>query len=284
MQVQGHEIYVDAAINPAEVTRRLDAALQIAERAGALLLRHHGRITSFETKASPVDLVTIADREAEDLIRADIVERFADDVVIGEEGDGREGAIARRESVRKADFSWLIDPLDGTTNFVHAHPFFAVSIGLLVRGEPAIGVVHAPALRETFVGGAGLAPTLNGEAIAVSTVPTIEGALFATGFPYNRADALEGALTKLRRVLHRTHGVRRGGSAALDLCFVAAGRIDVFYEYGLSAWDVAAGAAIVRAAGGQVSLPDGRPFDPFDGDSLATNGLLHDAVLPLLTD
>jgi len=186
--------------------------------------------------------------------------------------------------VADLEFCWAIDPLDGTTNFAHTHLNFCVSLGLMHYGQPVLGVVLAPARREIFVGGQGLAATCNDRPIHVSRVPDLAHALIATGFPYNRRERLEQILRWLGRALQRAHCVRRGGSAALDLCELAAGRLDAFYEPGLQPWDLCAGHAILEAAGGRLSAFDGSPHNVFAGLTLASNGLVHAELVELVAD
>jgi myo-inositol-1(or 4)-monophosphatase len=267
--------------DPHALALRAHAAETIARRAGRVVLGHLGRLDGYGEK-SPIDLVTIADRESEVLVAEALQALFPDDLRILEEQDGFAGARARRDAVAAADFAWFVDPLDGTTNFVHGFPLFAVALGLTFRGRVVFGVVHAPALDETYVGGLGHAATLNGKPIRVSTVPTMSRALVATGFPYDRRERLDALLEPVRRVILAAHDVRRAGAATLDLCGVAAGRFDAFFEEGLSPWDVVAGQAIVEAAGGRVSAYDRGPHDVYGRNVLASNGALHDALASLV--
>ncbi len=265
-----------------KIVRRLHVARQAAEAAGQVLLRYYGRLEGFEAKANELDLVTIADQESETLVAKLLQASFPTDLILQEESDGRDGAATRQSAIQTAEFAWCVDPLDGTTNFVHGYPAFCVSIGLLHHGLPALGVVHAPARKETFIGGLGVPATLNVHPIHVSRTAALERSLVATGFPYNRRQRLDFLLPRLGRVLSHAHGVRRAGSAALDLCDVACGRLDAFYESSLSPWDLAAGHAIVSAAGGNMSNEAGGPHDVFAGETVASNGLVHDALRALL--
>jgi myo-inositol-1(or 4)-monophosphatase len=264
-----------------ELEARLKIALRAAEQAGAVLMRHDGRLQGFDEK-SPIDLVTDADRESEAVVLTELRAAFPDDVVLAEERDGRAGAQALRARVAAIPFAWAVDPLDGTTNFAHTHRNFCVSIGLLQHGRPVLGVVLAPARRELFVGGEGLTATCNGQPIRVSAVATLAKALLATGFPYDRRERLPQLLTWLSRALKRSHDIRRGGSAALDLCEVACGRLDGFFEVGLQPWDLAAGQAIVTAAGGMVTAFDGSAHDLFAANTLASNGQIHAELVSLV--
>ena len=268
-------------LDPTELAQRLDLARQLAHEAGALLLRHLGRLARYDEK-SAIDLVTDADRESEAHLAAALARAFPQDLRIMEEADGKAGARARRPLTDAAPYAWCVDPLDGTTNFVHAYPTFAVSIGLLHYGVPVLGVVHAPALRETYSGGVGIPAVCGRDPIRVSTVPTLSRALLATGFPYDRRERVRELLAVVERALLGAHDLRRAGSAALDLCAVAAGRIDGFFEEGLSPWDVVAGQAIVEAAGGRVTDYAGQAHDPYAGHILASNGLLHGELAQLV--
>ena len=266
----------------AELMARLQVALRVAEMAGAVLMQHFGKLERYEEK-SPIDLVTVADRESEALVLAELRAAWPDDAMLAEESDGREGAQAMRARVPELPWCWVVDPLDGTTNFAHTHPNFNVSIGLLWFGQPVLGVVFAPARRELFVGGIGVPATCNGAPIHVSRVTSMAKSLVATGFPYDRRERMPQLLRWLGRALERAHCVRRGGAAALDLCDLAAGRLDAYYEPGLQPWDVAGGAAILHAAGGTTSDFDGSPLDLFAARTLASNGLVHAELIDLVS-
>lgn len=264
------------------IVLRYQAARRIAFDAGAVLMQHLGQIQSYTMKSSSADLVTVADRASEALILAGLRAAFPDDPIVGEETDGQAGARARQGEVEAAEFAWCVDPLDGTTNYFHGYPSFAVSIGLLWRGQPAAGIVHAPARKETFAGGLGIPPTKNGVPIGISKTAELSRALVASGFPYDREAKADRLLAVLRRVLTNTHGFRRAGSASLDMCDLACGRLDGYYEWHLSPWDVAAGHAIVEAAGGRITNDQGAAHALFAGNTVATNGAIHDALLDLL--
>lgn len=208
---------------------------------GGLEIRHKGLH----------DLVTRADTASESAILAVIRAAFPQDDFLGEEGVASVDNVHRPTS--HANRIWIIDPIDGTTNFSHGVPFYAISIALWVQGQPQVAVVHAPALGETYTAVAGEGAWLNGAPIRVSSILDPANALIGTGFPYRNLDLLEDYMLLFRRFMRETQGVRRPGSASLDLCYVAAGRYDGFYEYGLAPWDVAAGGLIVREAGGVVT-------------------------------
>jgi len=251
-------------------------AERTARLAGEELLRRY-RVSGqaeVRTKGRPRDLVTDADRAAEEIVLEALAREFPGDGAVAEES-----APAPRREGRV----WFVDPLDGTVNFAHGIPVFAVSIGFAVDGVPRAGVVHAPLLRETYAGSAGEGATLDGAPIRVSGQADLANALLATGFAYSRNEVAENNLDNFCRLALSTRGVRRLGSAALDLSFVAAGRYDGFWEFWLSPWDVCAGACIVREAGGLVTgIPDGGDV-LFGGAILAANPALHGALGRALT-
>jgi len=244
-------------------------------------MRHRG--TTWVRRKSPIDLLTVADGEAEQQILAELRSAFPADTVLAEERDGDAGSDEISTRVDDIPWCWAVDPLDGTTNYAHGLLNFATSIGLLWYGEPVLGVVAAPARRELFVGGRGIRATCNGASIAVSEHGTIDVSLLATGFPYDRRERIDELFRPLRKALLRSRGIRRAGAAAIDLCEVAAGRVDGFWEMGLHAWDLAAGAAIIEAAGGTLTNYDGGPHNLFAGRTVASNSLIHRGVLELLT-
>lgn len=236
---------------------------------------HFRNLSGYDRKGR-ADLQTIADRESEDFVVEEILRRFPEHAILGEEG-GRRGNP-------ESDFLWVIDPLDGTTNFVHGLRLFAVSIALLHRGAPIAGVVYAPALEEFYAAARGAGATRNGEAIRVSSTTDLGDALVVTGFPANRYHVLDALAGMLRETLSESRGVLRLGAAALDFAYVAAGNIDAFYEYGIHAWDMAAGALLVEEAGGRVTgLMPGEPFDLFRNRVVASNGGIHDALQTALS-
>ena len=246
------------------------------EEASAMLTSAWRR-TKTITHKGPVDLVTETDRAVEACVLARLAAAFPSHRVIAEES-------AAPVDVRPADagYVWYLDPLDGTTNFAHAYPQFAVSLALAKGHDLLFGIVHDPIRDETFVARRGGGADLNGEPIAVSTVRAIEHGLLATGFPYDRREHCEFYLGFVADVMRRAQGIRRNGSAALDLCYVAAGRLDGFWEWKLRPWDTAAGVLIVREALGAVTDFRGDPFDLFGQQTLATNGHLHPAMVEIL--
>lgn len=245
----------------------MDAAIEIAREAGALLLERFGRLSGAEIeRKGPRDFVTAADRDAEALITRRLTEAFPEHGILGEEGTRRgvEGSS-----------TWVVDPLDGTTNFVHGIPVFCVSLGLVEAGRPILGVVHAPALGQTFWGARGQGAWEDEKPASVSVTPMLSESLVATGFAYDIDKLPDDNLDNLARIARIARGVRRLGSAALDLAYVASGRLDAFWELHLHPWDVAGGAALVIAAGGKITDFRGGE-DWLEGRNLiATNGMVH---------
>ncbi|MCC5876360.1 MAG: inositol monophosphatase [Candidatus Sumerlaeia bacterium] len=258
-------------IDPKSLLQPLE---EVSLLAGDILMRHFRNLDGYERKGA-VDLVTVADKEAEDAIVAYIKRHFPGHGILGEEGG--------EQTVSNNGVRWIIDPLDGTTNFAHGMRQFAVSIGIMDGEEIVAGCVHAPSLEETFLAVKGNGATLNGKSIRVSTVDNPKDALTVTGFPYERAEQLKVLKDMLGEILLATQGALRLGSAALDLAHVAAGHLDVFYEAGLNPWDQAAGMILVTEAGGKVTgMRRNIPGHPFTPEVLATNGIIHEAVRDLL--
>ena len=251
---------------PRDIQRALRVAEAAVHEVGPYLLEGFRADTQVRLKG-PIDLVTEYDIEAERRLRVALSGALPYRIV-GEEGgasgDAGAGAV------------WYVDPIDGTTNFAHGHPFFCISLGLYTEeGEGLAGVVHAPALGLTWVGGRGLGTTRNGVPVRVSSRAELGSALCATGFPYDRRENDDDNLREVGAVLKRVRGIRRCGSAALDLALVADGTYDAYWEQRLGVWDV--------AAGGRLSDYDGGPADVRQGRLVATNGLVHDPLVELLT-
>jgi myo-inositol-1(or 4)-monophosphatase len=246
---------------------------EIAREAGALLMKHFEQRVKVEYKGE-VDLVTVADRESEALILRRIRARWPEHNVVGEEG-------ARIDV--GGEYQWYVDPLDGTTNFAHGYPVFCVSLGLLHGAERRAAVVYDPTRDEMFAAERGRGAFLNGEAIRVSQTNRLAECLVATGFPSHKRHKNPNIFF-YHQITLKTHGVRRAGSAALDLCNVACGRFDAFWEFNLNPWDTAAGVLIVEEAGGRVSKFSGEPFEISSRQTLATNGLVHDTLLKVFAD
>jgi myo-inositol-1(or 4)-monophosphatase len=245
----------------------LQAAIEIAREAGKILCEEFGRPVQVSYKGD-VDLVTQADKRSERAIVARLQEFFPDHSVVAEEGSGQE---------HNSEFRWHVDPLDGTTNFAHGYPCFSVSIALAQRDTLLAGVVYNPFYDELFAAARGEGATLNGKRISVSESPTLSTSLLCTGFPVHKRLANPNIHYYWDFTL-RSHGVRRDGSAALDLASVAAGRFDGFWEFGLKTWDTAAGVLLVTEAGGKISDFSGQPY-PLGGPMiLATNGRIHEEM------
>jgi myo-inositol-1(or 4)-monophosphatase len=252
------------------LTNELEAALSAAREAGEVLREGFGGQHSVRYKGE-VDIVTEMDEKAERVIREILLESFPTYGLLAEEGG---------EQLGQEDARWIVDPLDGTTNYAHGLPIFCVSIALEKASEVALGVVHDPMRAETYVAERGGGATLNTEPIKVSDTEELIRALIATGFPYDRSQMTQiidlfGQFTLL------TQNIRRLGSAALDLCYVAAGRFDGYYERGQWPWDIAAGALILEEAGGKVTDYLGRELDLEGEDIVASNGHLHSAMTAL---
>jgi myo-inositol-1(or 4)-monophosphatase len=249
------------------MSRYLEVAVEAAREGGRILLEEFGRPVRISYKGD-VDLVTQADRRSEEAVVAHLRREFPGHSIIAEEGGGREG---------QSRFRWHVDPLDGTTNFAHHFPWFAVSIGLEEDGEVTTGVVFNPANGEMFTAERGQGSQLDGNPIRVSQVDHLAMSLLGTGFPTHKRTQNPNIHFYWQFTM-ASHGLRRVGAAALDLCMVACGRLDGFWEFGLKSWDTAAGVLIVREAGGQVTDFDGKLFAPGDYVCLASNGRIHDEM------
>jgi len=250
-----------------------EAAESMARAAGALLRDGYGTIHSPERKGR-IDLVTEYDRRSEALLLEEIARRFPDHAVLAEESGLHEAS--------GAPVRWLIDPLDGTTNFAHNYPFFAVSVGAESNGTLIAGAIYDPVRDEMFSAAAGRGASRNGAPIRVSEIARLEDALLVTGFPYDVRERPREALRVFEAFLVRAQGLRRDGSAALNLCYLAMGRFDGFWEASLSPWDMAAGVLIVREAGGTVTRYDGSAFQLDQRQILASNGRLHPEMMEAL--
>ena len=256
----------------------LAVARRIAVEAAAILREGAGKRHASDHKRTSVDLVTEYDKRAEAHIVGALSAAFAGDEVVAEEGGGQGGASGRR---------WLVDPLDGTTNFAHGLPFFCLSIAVEDAHGPLAGVIDAPALGWHFYAARGqgaflVEHGLGERRLAVSDTAELRASLLATGFPYDTASSARNNLAEWTRIYPLTQGLRRVGAAALDLCFVAAGWMDGYWELKIKPWDVAAGALFVVEAGGRVSDYRGGPFVSDGGEILASNGRLHDALAAAL--
>jgi myo-inositol-1(or 4)-monophosphatase len=252
------------------LTKELEGAISAAREAGEVLRKGFGWQHSVRYKGE-VDLVTEVDEQAERVIKEILLGAFPSYGMLAEESGRSSG---------QEDARWIVDPLDGTTNYAHGLPIFCVSIALERAGEVVVGVVHDPMRQETYLAERGGGATLNGEPIRVSDTDELIQALIATGFPYDRAEMPE-ALELFGRFAAITRGMRRLGSTALDLCYVAAGRLDGYYERGIWAWDIAAGGLILEEAGGKVTDYRGAGLNLEGRQIVASNGYLHSAMMEL---
>lgn len=249
----------------------LSVAVEAAREAGQVLLEHLN--TDFcVSKKGRIDLVTEVDLKSERIIVDRIRCDFPDHQILAEESGKRAGS---------APYKWVIDPLDGTTNYAHGYRFFSVSIGLEIKGQIVLGVVYDPVTAELFTAERGQGARLNGKPVRVSGETALTDSLLCTGFPYDQEE-MERSLRFFQRFLLSARGVRRDGSAALDLCYVACGRFEALWELSLHPWDVAAGMLIVEEAGGRVTRFDGSPCTIYDPEILATNAKIHDRMIKVL--
>jgi len=246
----------------------LQSAVEIAREAGKILMEEFSHPPEIRYKGDEVDLVTQADKRSERCIVALINKHFPGHAISAEEGTGQDTA---------SEFRWHVDPLDGTTNFAHGYPCFCVSIALAQRDTLLAAVVFNPYHNELYIAARGEGTTFNGKKIFVSQVATLSTSLLCTGFPV-RNRKLSPNLQYYGEFTQRSHGVRRDGSAALDLACVAAGRFDGFWEFGLHKWDTAAGALLIEEAGGKVTDLEGKPYQLGGPVILATNGLIHNEM------
>lgn len=260
---------------PTMDNRYRSVATETAKRAGKLLLAEAGRRHQVSFKGSPTNLVTEMDRRAEALIIEAIRSEFPSHAILSEE----RGIVGDPSSHR-----WIVDPLDGTTNYAHGTPIFGVSLALEIDGEVRLGVVYDPNRDECFVAERGKGARLNGRSLSVSVTPTLNESLLATGLPYNIREAPRNNLAEFGAFSLRCQGVRRMGCAVLYFSYVAAGRLDGYWELRLGPWDVAAGALIVEEAGGRVTDPKGAPLDLAAPAVVASNGLIHDEMLRVLKE
>lgn len=261
--------------NSGAFNAELEVAVSAARDAGALLLEQQDSISNIRHKGV-VDLVTEADLASERLIAERIAEAFPDDRLLAEEGTEASG---NEDGLRR----WIVDPLDGTTNYAHRYPMYAVSIALEVAGIVEVGVVYVPRLGEMFAAVRGQGATLNDAPSTVSDTGEMVESMLCTGFAYDPTVRLEN-VGPWSRFVAEAQTVRRDGAAALDLCYVACGRFDGFWEREISPWDVAAGALIVSESGGSVTNYAGDPVDIYAREVVASNGRIHDAMLTALAE
>ncbi len=255
----------------ATLREALDVAIAAADAAARIHRGHQGGPMGVRTKSTDIDLVTEVDTLSEEAIRSILAERYPDHAFLGEETGQDVEARCR----------WIVDPLDGTVNYAHGFPFYCVSIALEVDSQVLVAVVQDTAHGERFTAMRSHGAFVDGRRLRVSETTDPRESMVSTGFSYD-APTIERNLPVLNRVLPRTRGLRRAGAAALDLCYVAAGRVDAFWEYRLNAWDVAAGMLMVREAGGSVTGEDGSPYRWDHQAMLASNGAVHAKLMDLL--
>lgn len=255
----------------------LEFTIQTARDAGRILAERFGRVSLQVTHKGDIDLVTESDLAAERLIVERIRSYYPRHSILAEEA----GTVTRDE--RPSDYKWIIDPLDGTTNYAHGYPCFCVSIALEHKSEIIIGVIYDPIRDELFAAERGGGATLNGRRIRVSEIDDLNRALLCTGFPYD-VRGRNNFARHFTNFIMTAQAVRRDGSAALDLAYVACGRFEGFWEEGLRPWDVAAGVLLVEEAGGRVSRYDGTPFNIYTPPIMSSNGLIHEAMMRVLQD
>ncbi|MBN2368772.1 inositol monophosphatase [Candidatus Woesearchaeota archaeon] len=252
----------------------LDTAIKAAKEAGNVVMSYFEKEKSIRLKGR-FDLVTKADVESEKKILEVLKSKYPNHSFIMEEAENIEN---------DSEFKWIIDPIDGTTSFAHNYPFFSISIALYRNNEPFLGVVLAPYMKELFYAVIGNGAFLNKKKINVSKTDKLEDSLVTTGFPYDRDTSQQNNLKELSRAVKVVQGIRRSGSAALDLCYVAAGRIDGYWEFKLKTMDTAAGQVILREAGGRVSDFEGKEIKEDFSTIVATNNLIHDKLLKTLKE
>jgi len=255
-----------------DIVALTDRAVLAAKRAGQIQSEGFGKLIKIGYKG-PKNLITEIDQYCETAITSIIKEKYPDHGILAEEG-GLENP--------DSPFRWIIDPLDGTTNYAHAYPCFSVSIAFEQEREIVLGVVYNPILDELFLGVKGQGAFLNNRPISVSKTNTLENALLATG-RLTKRENIDMLLTQYRILSSKSQAVRIDGSAALDICYVAMGRYDGFWEFGLNSWDTAAGSIILMEAGGKISSFSGRPYNIFDNELLTSNGAIHNELIESLT-
>jgi myo-inositol-1(or 4)-monophosphatase len=261
-------------LNVEQGDRYMEVAIAAAKEAGRIQMDHFGRAFSVEYKGE-FDPVTEVDRLCDQAIQKTIFDTFPGHDILTEESPF-EG--------KGSPYKWIIDPLDGTTNYFHGFPCFCVSIGLEVEGEVRLGVVYVPPLQELFQAEKGKGAFLNGKKITVSEIDQLDRSLLATGFPYDAHEHADFYLRYFRQFITRSFAIRRPGSAAIDLSYVAAGRFDGFWEFKLHPWDVAAGVLLIIEAGGKVTDFKGQPLSIYAEETLASNGLIHEQMLQAIQE
>ena len=263
------QVAYDAHLDESSLRKLSEVARTAANLGATVLMKHYGRLSSIKSKGRVGDLVTNADFAAEQVV-LDYLREHTPSIAILAEESGPSGS--------PSSLCWCVDPLDGTTNFAHGYPFFATSVGLIWKGTPLLGSVAVPFLNETYWCSPQIGSFVNDTPIQVSDCSSLQDSLLVTGFAYDRHERIDNNYAEFCWLTHRCRGVRRGGAAAVDLAFVATGRLDGYWERGLAPWDLAAGAALVACAGGSVGDYKDTPFNVEQGRILATSPGLH---LPL---
>ncbi len=252
----------------------IDFAIKLAKKAGKIQMSYFGKLKSIQSKSTNIDLLSNADIESERYIVSEIKNKYPTHSIITEESSN---------IIQSSDYKWIIDPLDGTTNFVHSLPIFAVSIALMKNNKTICGVVYNPAADKCFHALKDNGAFLNNDSISTTSCNTLSDSLLVTGFPYTHDIKYNMLFTIFKDFYDSTRGVRRLGAAALDLCFVAMGRFDGFYEYGLNSWDICAGSLIVQEAGGIVCDWDGNKVNYNGTRILASNKNINNEMIEVLT-
>jgi myo-inositol-1(or 4)-monophosphatase len=273
-QPQSNEAAARSGLSHREIGELASVARRAAQAGGAVLRQHFGRLERIAEKGRAGDLVTNADTAAETAV-LDLLERESPGVAILAEESGNTNA----QPSASQDLQWCVDPLDGTTNYAHGYPLFATSVGLLWRGMPLLGAMAVPRMDELFWAAPGHGCWCDQQPLQVSRCTALRDALLVTGFAYDRQQRLDNNYAEFAWFTHRTHGVRRGGAAAVDLAYVAAGRLDGYWERGLSPWDLAAGVVLVEQAGGLVSSYDGSALQLSSGKLIACAPGLHQSLI-----
>ncbi|MEL7142128.1 MAG: inositol monophosphatase family protein [Cyanobacteria bacterium J06643_4] len=268
------------AYSAEDLQRFLDVATEAASAGGAVLQHYWGNLSNIQQKGRPGDLVTEADKAAEKEVLAVLNRHLPDHAILAEES----GMSLKTEGTETDGLLWAVDPLDGTTNYTHQYPFCGCSVGLLIDGKPAVGAIFDPVHNHLFRAAKGLGATCNREPISVSSTDALADSLLVTGFAYDRRETIDNNYAEFCHLTHLTRGVRRGGAASIDLAYVACGRLDGYWERGLSPWDLAAGVILVEEAGGNVSAYDESPFDIRSGRLLATNHKIHSELSSALAN
>jgi myo-inositol-1(or 4)-monophosphatase len=261
-------------------------AINTAAKAGEWIKSKLGDFSSLNIKHSPHDLVTEVDKGSEQMIRNLLMTHFPTHAILGEEGvePGPEASIKALQEASGSEYLWIVDPVDGTTNFVHGFPFFSVSIALAYKGEVIVGVVYDPNRDELFVAEKGKGAYVRGRRMQASAEERLLDSLVATGFPADRDMALPANMKGLEAMVPKVRNIRSSGSAALHMAYVASGRLTGFWEIGLNSWDMAAGMLLIEESGGKVTDTLGRPYDLGVRHVAATNGRIHDELLSVLKE